>query len=160
MQEDPMPDIHTLVEHLRQPGARTGTGIWFLPEEYLGKELSIAGKINLQPVDAPRVYLDSLPNGARFSGLTRPDGYQNLLNFLRTLAGNTHLRDCLLVHTFDLLLLGLASDQRDLFWQGALEGIPYPRTKMILALPEKGSFLISSSLTQRFASQIAWGKLE
>jgi hypothetical protein len=155
-----MTDIRTLVQELRQPGARIGVGIWLLSGKYLGQESAMAARLNLHPLDARQAYLDLLPQGARFSGLTRPDGHQKLLNLLRVLSDSIHPRDCLLVHTLDLLLLGLEVDERERFWQGALEGLPYPRTKLILSLPEKAAFLFPLDFTTRYQDRIATKYLE
>lgn len=152
-----MMDIRTLVQQLRQPGARTGVGVWLLPRESLGQEETIAAQLNLQPLDARQAYLDRLPAGARFSGLTRPDGHQKLLDLLRALAAGTHARDCLLVHTLDLLLLGLEVDERERFWRAALEGLPYPRVKLVLTLPEHANSLFPPELVQRYSALVARG---
>jgi len=150
-------DIRSLVQQLRQPGARSGVGIWLLPREYLGREESLAVPLNLHAIDARQTYLERLPAGARFSGLTRPDGHQKLLDLLRTLTTSIYPRDCLLVHTLDLLLLGLEVDERIHFWQAALEGLPYPRSKLVLTLPEHAHALFPPYLAQRYAGFIAQG---
>jgi len=150
-------DIRSLVQQLRQPGARSGVGIWLLPREYLGREESLAVPLNLHAIDARQTYLERLPAGARFSGLTRPDGHQKLLDLLRTLTTGIYPRDCLLVHTLDLLLMGLEVDERIHFWRAALEGLPYPRSKLVLTLPEHAHALFPTYLAQRYAGFIAQG---
>ena len=152
-------DINNLIQQLRQPGARAGVGVWLLPREYLGREETLAMRLNLHPIDARQAYLERLPAGARFSGLTRPDGHQKLLDLLRALTAGTYARDCLLVHTLDLLLLGLEVDEREHFWQTALEGLPYPRSRLVLTLPEQAHSLFPPQLTQRYATLIAQGSL-
>lgn len=152
-------DVRALVQQLRQPGARHGVGVWLLPRQYLGQEETLAARLNLHPLDARQAYLDRLPAGARFSGLTRPDGHHKLLDLVRALAGGIYARDCLLVHTIDLLLLGLEVDERERFWRGALEGIPYPRTKLILTLPEHAHALFAPELVQRYAALLTQGTL-
>jgi hypothetical protein len=152
--------IETLRDELRQPGARVGIGVWLMPMDYLGQEESIAVRLDIQAIDARKAYLQTLPEGARFSGLTRPDGYQNLCRLIRNLAQSIQLRDCLLVHTLDLLLFGLEVNERELFWREVLGGIPYPRTKLILSVPEPALELFSLDLRRRFGAQIAEGHLE
>lgn len=152
--------IETLRNQVRQPGARLGVGIWLMPMEYLGKEETIATRLDVQALDARQAYLDSLPQGAQFSGLTTPEGYQNLTRLVRDLSQRTHRRDCLLVHTLDLPLLALEVNEREYFWRDALQGLPYPRTKLILAVPEKASELFSFALRRRYATQMAEGSLE
>jgi hypothetical protein len=152
--------IETLRDELRQPGARVGIGAWLMPLEYMGKEEAIAARLDLQALDARLAYLESLPAGARFSDLTRPDGYQNLTRLLRGLSQRIYRRDCLLVHTLDLLLLGLEVTERGLFWHDVLGRLPYPRTKLILAMPEKASELFSFDLRRRYTAQVAEGSLE
>lgn len=152
--------IETLCNQVRQPGARLGVGIWLMPMEYLGREETVATRLGAQALDARQTYLDSLPHGARFSGLTVSDGYQNLTHLVRDLSQRMHRRDCLLVHTLDLLLLALEVNDRECFWRDALQGLPYPRTKLILALPEKASELFSFDLQRRYAAQMAEGFLE
>lgn len=153
-------NVRSLCDELRQPGARVGIGVWLMPREYLGKEEAIAARLDILALDARQAYLQSLPPGARFSGLTRPEGYQNLIQMLRNLTKSTYNRDCLLVHTLDLLLLALEVNEREYFWRDALEGLPYPRTKMILTIPEQSSELFSFALQRRYLMQIATGLLD
>lgn len=152
--------IEALRDELRQPGARIGISVWLMPMEYLGREEAIAAQLNVQALDARLAYLESLPTGARYSDLTRPDGYQNLTRVLRDLSQRTHRRDCLLVHTLDLLLLALEVNEREYFWRDILEGLPYPRTKLILVVPEKASELFSFDYRRRYAARVAEGSLE
>ncbi|MEZ0396307.1 MAG: hypothetical protein ABWK53_07780 [Anaerolineales bacterium] len=63
----------------------------------------------------------------------------------------------MLVHTLDLLLLGLEVDERERFWRGALEGIPYPRAKLVLSLPEHAHELFPLELVQRYSALVAQG---
>ena len=153
-------NVKTLRDELRQPGARVGVGLWLMPREYLGKEDAIAAQLDIQALDARQAYLQNLPPGARFSGLTRPDGYQNLINLLRNLTQSIHNRDCLLVHTLDLLLLALEVNEREYFWHNALAGLPYPHTKLILAIPEKTTELFPSQLKNRYSLQIVQGTFD
>ena len=153
-------NVRSLCDELRQPGARVGIGVWLMPREYLGKEEAIAARLDILALDARQAYLQSLPPGARFSGLTRPEGYQNLIQMLRNLTKSTYNRDCLLVHMLDLLLLALEVNEREYFWRDALEGLPYPRTKMILTIPEQSSELFSFALQRRYLMQIATGLLD
>jgi len=155
-----MQTIQTLLEQLRQPGARIGIGIWFLPDEYLGAENSLAERLNIYPVDIRQVFLERLPKEARFSGLTRRDGYQKLLDTIRFIVTKSYPRDCVLGHTLELLLFGLDVDERQRFWQAVLEGIPYPITRLVLTLPEKASSLFPHNYYQRFSNQVASGILE
>lgn len=152
--------IETLRDQLRQPGARLGVGAWLMPMEYLGKEETIAVRLGVQALDARQAYLGSLPQAAQFSGLTAPEGYQNLIRLMRDLSQHIHRRDCLLVHTLDLLLLALEVNERERFWHEALHGLPYPHTKLILAVPEEASELFSFDLRRRYATQMAEGALE
>jgi hypothetical protein len=152
--------IETLRDQLRQPGARLGVGVWLMPMGYLGREETIAVRLDVHALDVRQAYLASLPQGARFSGLTAPEGYQNLTRLMRDLSQRTHRRDCLLVHTLDLLLLALEVTEREYFWRDALQGLPYPRTKLILAVPEKAPDLFSFELRRRYATQMAEGSLE
>lgn len=151
--------VEALRDQLRQPGARIGVGVWLMPMNYLGKEETIAVRLDVQPLDARLAYLETLPSGARFSGLTRPDGHDKLVTLLRDLARGIHTRDCLLVYMLDLLLFAMEVDERERFWAEVLV-LPYPRTKLILAIPEKASDLLSFELRRRYSAQIAEGSLE
>lgn len=153
-------NIHELLQEIRQPAARLGIGVWLLPRNLLGQEDNLAFRLDLQSIDAPDVYVKNLPEGARFSGLTtRRGGYQKLLDLLRTLASRKHERDCLLVHTLDLLLLALEVDERELFWRTALGGLPYPRSKLVLTLPEQAHSLFPLELAQQYSALVAQGDL-
>ena len=149
--------IEALRDELRQPGARTGVGVWLMPMAYLGREEAIAARLNVQALDARLAYLATRPAGASFSGLTQVDGYQKLVALLHSLAHGQYHRDCLLVHTLDLLLLALEASERVHFWRDALQGLPYPPTKLILAIPEKGTDLLPFPLRRRYPALIAEG---
>lgn len=151
--------ITELIQQIRQPGTRMGIGVWLLPQNYIGQEENLASRLNLESIDARNVYLQNLPQGARFSGLTRPNGYQKLVEMVRELANGVHHRDCLLVHTLDLLLLGLEVNERERFWQAVLEGLPYPRTKLVLTIMENAHSLFPPAFIQRYAALIAQGSL-
>lgn len=151
-----MVDIHTLVQQLRQPDARISVGVWFLPSEYLGQEEIIAWRLGLQPLDARRAFLERLPEGATHTGLRTRFAHEKLFEFINTIGRGKCDRRCLLLHTFDLLLLALEVDAREQFWNAALM-LPYLQTKLIIALPENARFLLSN--TSRFVIQIAEGTL-
>ena len=151
--------IRELRDLLRQPGARIGVGVWLMPHQFLGQEAEIAVRLGIEAMDARDAYLKSLPEGARFSGLTRPNGSQRLTDLMYDLAHKAYRRDCLLVHTLDLLLLGLEVDERQRFWSDTLDGLPYPRTKLILALPERATETLTATLQRRYAALIAAGVL-
>ena len=153
-------DIRELRDLLRQPGARTGVGVWLMPRHYLGQEAEIAIRLDVEALDAREAYLKILGEGASFSRLTRPDGYQRLTGLLYDIAHKAHRRDCLLVHTLDLLLLGIEVDERERFWRDTLDGLPYPRTKLILAVPEKATEILTATLHRRYAALIAAGAIE
>jgi len=65
----------------------------------------------------------------------------------------------LLVYTLDLLLFALEVNERERFWHETLQGLPYPRTRLILAVPEKASELFSFDLRRRYSPQMAEGAL-
>lgn len=153
-------EIKNLIQELCQPSARVGVGVWLMPRYYLGQEETIAARLSVQALDARQAYLRQLPEGARFSGLSRRDGHQKLTRLLRDLAEGVHQRDCLLVHTLDLLLLGLEVDERERFWRDVLEGIPYPRAKLILSVPERASHLFPFEFARHYSAQIAEGPIE
>lgn len=152
-------DIKSLIQQLREHGSRSGVGVWLMPREYLGREDDIALKLNIQSIDAREAFLEQLPRNARFSGLTRPDGHGSLMRLLRQLSKASHQRDCLLLHTLDLLLLGLEIDERERFWHSALGKMPYPCTKLVLAIPENTADLFPYALMRRYAAWVAEGKI-
>ncbi|WP_322507632.1 hypothetical protein [Anaerolinea sp.] len=151
-----MQNIHTLVQQLRQPGARVSVGVWFFPMMYLGREEDISVSLNVEPLDARQAYLEHLPEGAKHSGLRTRHAHEKLFEFIHSVGNTTYTRNCVLVHTFDLLLLGMEVDAREHFWNSAL-ALPYLRTKLVIALPENARYLLSNS--SRFISQIAEGLL-
>ena len=153
-------DVRALLEALRQPGARTGVGVWLVPCAYLGQEADIAVRLNVEPVDARLEYLQRLPEGARFSGLTRPDGHHRLLEMLNVFVESTRMHQCLLVHTLDLLVLGLEVNDRERFWHDVFEGLPYPRTKLLLTIPETAHEVFPLHLQRKYATRVAEGALE
>lgn len=153
-------DIRTLTHQLRQPGVRFGIGLWLLPPTALGLMDTFAARLNLHPVDARLAYISQLPAGAHYSGLTQVNGHHKLLDLFRHLASETHPRDCLLIHTLDIMLWGLEVDERERFWNVVFEGLPYPRTRLVLTLPQGSSALLDHSSRQRYTAYLAEGLLE
>jgi hypothetical protein len=102
----------------------------------------------------------STPVASPLLRVDRPNGHQKLLGLLRTIVDTTYSRDCVLGYCLDLLLSGLEVDERQRFWQAALAGMPYPKTRLLLTLPQKAKMLIPTSISQRFSTQIALGKLD
>lgn len=148
-------DIYTLVRKLRSE--RNSVGVWFVPLEYLEREeKNIENKLGLKLLDARTAFLESLPKGATHSGLKAPSAQDKLSEFIRAMGDKIYDRDCLLIHTFDLLLLALEVDARKAFWNAVLP-LPYLPTKLVIALPEKGEFLLS--VLQQRVSQVARGTL-
>ncbi|NPV84911.1 MAG: hypothetical protein HPY45_02725 [Anaerolineae bacterium] len=128
-----------------------------MPIQYFGKEEQIAIRLNIHALDARQEYLQTLPEGARFSGLTCADGHHNLIRMLIGLTDRIHPSDCLLVYNLDLLVLGLDVNERERFWREVLEGLPYPRTKLILSVPDTASQVFPLVLQQEYPSRIARG---
>lgn len=153
-------DVKALRKEI-EPPARFGVGLWVMPQVYVGKERDLAVRLDADVCDARTVYLQTLPSGSRFSGLTQPGrGAQRLYQAIYDLCHKKQSRTCLLVHTLDLLVFGLSDDERAKFWTLALD-IPYPRTRLILTLPEASyDDLVSLPVRERFASRIAQGGLE
>ncbi|WP_448544106.1 hypothetical protein [Roseiflexus sp.] len=152
-------NIIALLDELRQPGARVGTGVWLIPMEYINQERDIAARLGVQSLDVRQTYLEQLPRGTNFSGLTSQDGYQKLARLIQSLAFEKHQRDCLLIYTLDLLLWALEFPERKLFWDEVLGGIPYPHTRMILTIPEHATELFSFELRRHYSNQVAEGLL-
>lgn len=153
-------DIYDLLQKIRQPGARLGIGIWLLPRHLLGQEEILALRLDMQAIDARQFFLQSLPQGARFSGLTRQNGHFKLVEMVRQLTERDFKRSCLLVHTLDLLLLGMEVDERKRFWLTVLEGIPYPNTKLVLTIPEGANELLPLEIKHHYAMYIAEGGIK
>lgn len=158
-----MVDIRTLRKAIAPP-ARMGMGLWVMPQEYLGQERDLAVRLDAAAVDARTIYLDSVPPGSRFSGLTEPgQGAQRLYEALYRVSQMRQAHICLLVHTLDLLLFGLRNDARGdecaQFWKQVL-AIPYPTTRLVLTIPAGAySRLVPPSVQASFADRIAEGGL-
>lgn len=151
-------NVNEFLEEIRRPGVRSGIGVWLLPPEQIGQEFRLALTYDLYPLDARQAFVDRLPQGAKYSGLTAPNGYQKLVEFIRLLLdGGPYPRDCLLVFNLDLLLLGLDIDGRKNFWFTTMGDFPYPRTKLILALNESAYSLIPDEIINRYRKRVILG---
>jgi len=150
-----------LRQHLREPGLRQRIGIWLTPLECMGKEREDADRLSIEHLDLRQAYLNSLPKGTRYAGLSRPDGPQHLLKVLDEVGHRTHSTDCILAYHIDLLLSGLTYEGRDIFWKELYSGLPYLLTAIILSLPEKADTLFQPSHLERWESdsRLARGSL-
>ena len=139
-----------LRDALRRPGLRHRIGVWLIPENLLGTEKQIAARLNLEPLDIRAVFLETLPSGTRYTGLTRPNGYLKLLQTIENIGQAIHKKDCLLIYNLDILLSGVEVYGREAFWEEVFSGLPYLTTAIVLTIPEQAQQLFPTVL------QIRW----
>ena len=139
-------NLKELRDQLRRPGLRHRTGVWLMPTNLLGTERQIAARLNFEPLDLRTAFLDTLPPGTRYTGLTRPNGYLKLLQTLEDIGQSTHKQDCALIYHLDLLLSGVEVYGRDAFWQEVYNGLPYLSTALVLTLPKQAQKLFPAVL--------------
>jgi hypothetical protein len=126
-----MIDARQLVNLLRHGGLRSRVGTLLLPQAFLGKEETLAIRLDVHYVNFANHLLESLSDDACYLTLT----VDKLIHHLDILASTRTERDCVLIANFDLPVSRLAHENRMLLWNRLLLDFPYKRNSLILLLP-------------------------
>ena len=110
---------------------RSRTGLWLIPKSYLGHEADESVRLGLEAVDLRKYWLDTLPEGTRFIGVT-PD---KLLERLDEVAESPGSKDCALIYNIDLLLANIKLSGRKTVWEGLYNGMPHRSRGLLIAMP-------------------------
>ncbi len=130
-----------VVAFIRSRSMRVRTGIWLMPPSYLGQERNEAARLQIDAADLRSRLLTSLPEGARFAGLT-PD---RVLALLDETSQHPGASDCVLVYNVDLLLARLTRTDRKIVWQRLYQSMPYRRRALLVAIPDTAEALLPSA---------------
>jgi len=123
---------------LRSPLLRVRTGLWLMPNAYLGHEADEAARLLLEAVDLRLVWMKTLPGGTRFIGLTP----ERLLEVLDEILGQPGESDCVLVYNFDLFLAYLKQSERKTVWDGLFSALPHRTRGVLIVLPQTARDLL------------------
>jgi len=123
------------------PMFRVHTGLWLLPSEIVGHELDEAVRLRIEAIDIRQSLLDSLPQGAHYTGLTEP----KLLGLIDAIAQLSGRKDCALVYNVDLLLSRISYFERRRFWQDFFIGLPHRTQGVLIAVPETADEVLPPS---------------
>ena len=121
----------TMVRLLRGTTLVNRTGLLFLPVEYFSKIRDIAAKLEVDPWDAQSELVKSLPPEVFILNLDAESLYKSL----QQAAGGESVTGVLLVFNLDLPLARLLLTERQQFWDYYFKAIRYPKTALIVALP-------------------------
>lgn len=134
-QLDALSPVRELIAFLRRHTLRTRVGVWCMPLSYVGQESEVAALLNIEAVDVRQPVLEALPAGTRYVNLT----FEKVLEALDSIASGTGHTDCPLVYNLDLLLAGLSRGDRQRVWETLVDGLPYRKRALLLAIPETAS---------------------
>lgn len=144
-QNDAFAEVRVLIAFLRRHTLRTRTGLWCMPLDYVGHERDTATHLQIEAFDVRQAIQQQLPEGTRYVRLT----LEKTLEALDFVASSEGWMDCVLVYNLDLLLAGLKREERQRVWESLLDGLPYRRRALLLAVPATAvSVLPSERLLQ------------
>lgn len=129
----PKAEIDALFDTLA--GARNRFAIWRQPTDTLGKEAIFAIQVSAQAVDAAKEYAERLNPEAKYISLTA----ERLIETIDAIAQRDGMTQ-VLVYNLDLLLWRLKQDQREIFWETMLLGLPNRQRSLIFMLPAAGTY--------------------
>ncbi len=132
MPDDALSPLRALIGHLR--GVTAGRArLGFLshaPQDADGWS-DIAARLGCEVAFIPQIWLDRLPDGARFASIS----VAGLLMALDEIAQSKGCSDVVLIVGLDLLLTRLDPDQCARFWDDLHPSLPHRPRALILALP-------------------------
>jgi hypothetical protein len=109
--------------------------------EYLGQEADEAVRLGLEALDLSKYWLDNLPEGTRFIGLT-PNKLLECLDEIAEISGGN---DCVLIYNFDLLLAHLKQSERKILWDGLYSYMHHRTRALLIVMPETAVDLLPPS---------------
>ena len=141
--------LAALVESLRTTRFQHRTGVALLPQQHLGREATLAARLDIDAVDLRAWVLERLQPGQRWLDLTL---HRLAWEYLRAIAAEPHPGGCVLVANVDLFLAGLPMEQRRECWRYLFRALR-PDRGLILALPDGAEHLFPAD--ERRAWEIA-----
>ena len=129
---DALSPLRALVAHLR--GCAAGRArLGYLSHAPQSDEdwREMAARAACEVAFLPQIWLDALPNGARFASIDVP----KLLKALDEIAGSSGTSDVVLIAGLDLMLTRLDPDECARFWDDLHPRLPHRPRALILGLP-------------------------
>lgn len=117
---------------------RVATGLWLLPDEFVGKEDEEAYRLDLEPVDLRQRLLDALEPGTKYAGLS----VDRLVTLIDGVTRERADRAGALIYNLDLLLARLTSADRQLVWDDLFKALPRRSRAILLTMPEAAEDLL------------------
>lgn len=117
---------------------RVRTGLWLIPNAYIGHEADEAVRLRLEVADLRQVWLKNLPEGTRFIGLT-PD---NLIEEIDRIIQQPGDSDCVLVYNLDLFLARLKLAERKMVWESLFNTLPHRPRGLLMIMPQTAHDLL------------------
>lgn len=130
-QRDSLAEVRALIAFLRRHILRTRIGLWRMPLECVGQEPNVATRLQIEAFDIREPIQRQLPDGTRYVRLT----FEKILEALDFVANSQGRMDCALVYNLDLLLASLKREGQQKVWESLLDGLPYRRRALLLAVP-------------------------
>jgi hypothetical protein len=137
MELSPPSDVVALV---RSRTLLVRIGIWLMSPASLGHEADEAARLRLEAVDMCQLWLNTLPKGSRFIGLTP----ERLLTRLDEIAQATGSSDCALVYNIDFFLARLKQAERHTVWDDLYGAMPHRPRALIISMPQTAQVLLPS----------------
>lgn len=132
MINDALSPLRALIGHLRGVAAgRARIGFLSHAPQDADEWSEIAARLGCEVALLPQIWLDRLPDGARFASIS----VAGLLTALDEIAQSKGSSDVVLIVGLDLLLTRLDPDQCARFWDDLHARLPHRPRALILALP-------------------------
>ena len=126
---------------LRSRVLRVRTGLWLMPNAYIGHEAEEAIRLCVEAVDLRLVWLKTLPEGTRFIGLT-PD---TLIEALDRIVQQPGDNDCVLAYNLDLFMARLKQSERKTVWESFFNALPHRTRGLLMVMPQMAHDLLPAS---------------
>lgn len=133
--------LGALIESLRSARLQHRTGVVLLPPQHLGREATLAARLEIDAVDLRVWVLERLQPDQRWLDLTL---HRFAWEYLRAIAAEPRPGGCVLVANVDLFLAGLRTEQRRECWR-YLFGALRPDRGLVLVLPDAAEHLFPAN---------------
>ena len=131
--------IDSLIKLLLSNELVVRTGLWLVPASWNINVPDFAARFNMDALDMRKVWLEQLPQGGKMAGLRQG----RLLEVIDRIANQQNHSNCVLLYNLDLLISGLAPEDRKIFWYHSFNGLPHKTCALLyLFLDEAYNLLI------------------
>lgn len=136
-----------LISTLRSRSLRSRTGVLGLPQVMFGREAEIAAILGLELMDYRERIIAHAPIESQYVSVTLTGLVEDLSSIANAKTGES----CLLISEFDLAVMKLRSNERQILWTTLFSNFPHKTRALVLCVPNcnEGRFIFPDTISNR-----------